>query len=362
MEKAKLHNDRLEGAGMVSGRVAIVILNWNGWLDTIECLESLYQMTYPTFDVIVVDNGSTDESVLKLKEYCAGSLKVESRYLNYSGSNKPIRMEEVIYSSGEFIAVQCPNDKSLISDRQTLIIVKNNNNDGFARGCNIGIDYAVVGLRPEFILLLNNDTVVLPTLLEGLVNALASCRELAAVSPRVLYYDFNGQENVINSTGARVVRWLGTTRNFCVGRASERCRQDEIAPVEIISGACMLVKVSVLNEVGLLDPEYFLGWEETDWCVRASRYNYKVAVVTGVPIWHKEAASTKKIKAYWWYYWMQNRIVFMAKHGNWLQKVTFVFYYCFFEMWYTLIRYQRNVDAFNRSVRGFLHGLPKLRR
>ena len=69
-------------------RVAIIILNWNGWEDTIECLESLYQITYPNYDVIVVDNGSEDESIEKIKEYCEGEIKVESKFFECNPINK----------------------------------------------------------------------------------------------------------------------------------------------------------------------------------------------------------------------------------------------------------------------------------
>ena len=72
-----------------SPNVSIIILNWNGWKDTIECLESVYQIIYPNYDVIVVDNDSKDDSVQKIKEYCEGKIKVESKFLNYNTDNKP---------------------------------------------------------------------------------------------------------------------------------------------------------------------------------------------------------------------------------------------------------------------------------
>jgi len=62
--------------------VAIIVLNWNGWQDTIECLESLYQISYPNYEIIVVDNGSKDESIENIKKYCEGKIKVKSKFLN----------------------------------------------------------------------------------------------------------------------------------------------------------------------------------------------------------------------------------------------------------------------------------------
>ena len=72
--------------------VSIIILNWNGWKDTVECLESLYQINYPNYDVILVDNNSEDDSLEKLREYCSGSFRPESKFFNYEASNKPIEL------------------------------------------------------------------------------------------------------------------------------------------------------------------------------------------------------------------------------------------------------------------------------
>ncbi|WP_370520470.1 glycosyltransferase family 2 protein [Thermococcus sp. LS2] len=76
-------------------RVSIIILNWNGWRDTIECLESLYRITYLNYDVIVIDNGSRDNSIQKIREYCEGKIKVNSEFFKYSPYNKPIRVFEI---------------------------------------------------------------------------------------------------------------------------------------------------------------------------------------------------------------------------------------------------------------------------
>ncbi|GFP33386.1 rhamnosyltransferase [Candidatus Hakubella thermalkaliphila] len=82
-------------------KVSIIILNWNGWKDTIECLESLYQITYTNYDVIVVDNGSEDDSIEKIKGYCEGKIEVESKFFEYSGENKPIEIVEYTRTDGE---------------------------------------------------------------------------------------------------------------------------------------------------------------------------------------------------------------------------------------------------------------------
>ncbi len=72
--------------------VAVIILNWNGWEDTIECLESLYQINYPNYNVILVDNASEDNSIEKIREYCAGKLEIQSDFFEYDKQNKPLNL------------------------------------------------------------------------------------------------------------------------------------------------------------------------------------------------------------------------------------------------------------------------------
>ena len=80
---------------MKFSNVVIIILNWNGWQDTIECLESLYQNHYSNYDIVVVDNNSNDKSVHKIKEYCNGKIKIESPFFSYNPHNKPIEIVEI---------------------------------------------------------------------------------------------------------------------------------------------------------------------------------------------------------------------------------------------------------------------------
>ncbi|MCE5214153.1 MAG: glycosyltransferase, partial [Methanobacterium sp.] len=100
---------------METPKVTIVIVNWNGWEDTIECLKSLYHVNYTNFNIIIVDNHSQDDSVKKIKDYI---------------------------------------------ENKKLILIVNDENYGFAEGNNIGIRYAQKNFNPDYILLLNNDTIV----------------------------------------------------------------------------------------------------------------------------------------------------------------------------------------------------------
>ena len=132
--------------------VAIITLNWNGWADTVECLESVYQINYPNYHVVVVDNHSSDNSVRKIKDYASGNLEVKSNFFKYDPTNKPI---EIVQYSRENWEIK----KNSNTNKQ-LILIKNEINYGFAEGNNIGIEYALSNLNLDYIMLLNNDTVV----------------------------------------------------------------------------------------------------------------------------------------------------------------------------------------------------------
>src|ERR1700690_2923308 len=138
-------------------KVSVIILNWNGWKDTIECLESLYQIDYPNYDIILVDNHSEDDSIQKIRDYCEGKIRPKSTFYNYNQENKPIQIFE--YTQKE-IEKDLQTNKSkgyqdLSSDKK-LILIKNDKNYGFAEGNNVGIRYSLKTLNPQYILLLNN--------------------------------------------------------------------------------------------------------------------------------------------------------------------------------------------------------------
>ena len=153
---------------MNNPKVSIIILNWNGWKDTLECLESLYQINYPNYDVIVIDNGSEDESIKKIREYCKGKIETKSDFFEYSEDNKPIKIFE--FKEEELETKKTINNEfSSLSPNKRLILIKNHKNYGFAEGSNIGIRFALKSFNSDYILLLNNDTVVDKTFLTELV-------------------------------------------------------------------------------------------------------------------------------------------------------------------------------------------------
>jgi len=135
---------------MTSPKVSIVVLNWNAWQDSIECLESLYQINYPNYEIILVDNGSTDKSLQKIREYAKGALKVNSAFFSYNPRDKPITIAECTKEESES---SVSREGRFRSTKKQLIIIKNDQNYGYAEGNNIGIRLALAR-ESNYVLLL----------------------------------------------------------------------------------------------------------------------------------------------------------------------------------------------------------------
>ena len=230
--------------------VAIIILNWNGWEDTIECLESLFQITYPNYKVIVIDNNSTDESIKKIIEYADGDLELQSSFFDYDPSNKPFEITE--YTKKESELLKSHEDYVNLSSNN-LILIKNDKNYGFAEGSNIGIRFALNNLNPDYILLLNNDIVVEKDFLNKLIECAENDENIGIIGPKVYYYDFI---NKIQVAGAKINLWIG--KSYLVGDGEiDKGQYDERKDVDYISGSCFLVKKEVIMKLGLFNAHYY---------------------------------------------------------------------------------------------------------
>ncbi|KUH34453.1 glycosyl transferase family 2 [Thermococcus celericrescens] len=298
---------------MNAPRVSIIVLNWNGWKDTIECLESLYRITYPNYDVIMVDNGSKDDSIQKIKEYAEGRIKVNSKFFEYNSSNKPIKVFEITEDEAREGKFNKPAYEKFDPDRR-MILFKNKDNYGFAGGNNVGIKFALSVLDPDYILLLNNDTVVDKEFLTELVKVAESDEKIGIVGPKIYYYDYNGRSDVINFTGADLILWKGKEKRYGAGEV-ERGQWDKILAVNKIEGSCMLIKSKVLREVGLFEERFFCYWEETDLDFRVKREGYKLLYVPTGNIWHKIASSNGGVLGVFYEYHMtRNRLWFLKRN------------------------------------------------
>jgi GT2 family glycosyltransferase len=216
--------------------VCCVLLNWNGWQDTVECLRALALQRYPNLHLIVVDNASTDDSVQRILE-------------------------------------SCPPDRlpyELICTPQNL---------GFSGGCNAGIRRAL-DLNADFVWLLNNDTIAPPDTLTRLLDA---THPRAGITGTVLYYHHN--PTVVQAWGGgKVLPWIGYVTHFT--------QPEPFGPNTYLTFASVLIRRQVFSDIGLLDERFFMYFDDSDFCFRASHAGWQLAIAADTAVLHKEGGST----------------------------------------------------------------------
>ena len=247
-------------------KVAIIILNWNGLADTLDCLASLSKLDYPAYELIVVDNGSCDDSV-------------------------------------NVIRTTCPD----------IYIIDVGKNLGYVGGNNIGLKYAMQ-LNADYALLLNNDTKTSLEFLTLLVESAESDPAVGIVGPTIYYFD---QPNVIWSAGGRIDWIQGSTRMIGLNEKDQGQFGSTPRSVDFVTGCALLIKMPLISHVGMLDPRFFAYYEETEWCVRVSRAGYKILHVPQAKIWHKISPIAREASPQVHYYMTRNRLLFLrsAKVG-----------------------------------------------
>jgi GT2 family glycosyltransferase len=219
-------------------RIAVVVLNWNGKADTLECLASLSEIDYRNFEVVVVDNGSSDDSAAAIRAAFPDATLLET------GANL-----------------------------------------GYAEGNNIGMR-AALERGAELVLVLNNDTAVHEGLLRELVDAAASRPDAGIIGAKIYHY---GERNRVWYAGAR---WNRDESKFQMVKDD---RGDDgiglTAETDYACGCAFLVRREVLERVGFFEPRFFLTYEEADLCYRARRNGFAVAYAPRAVVWHKISAS-----------------------------------------------------------------------
>ena len=321
-------------------KVSIIILNWNGWEDTVECLESLFQINYTNYNVVLVDNHSEDNSIEKIKEYSKGLIQVPSEFYNYNLDNKPLKIVNAL-------------EDPLSTDKNSLILIENDENYGFAEGNNIGIDYAMKTLNPDYILLLNNDTVVDKYFLNELIKIGESNQDIGFIGPKTLFYDI---EDVIQEAGGGYVDFKHCKIEEIGFKDADDGTLDFYIEPDYIGGACLLVKREVVDKIGKLDPKYFMYWEDVDWCITGREKGYKCVYAYKSRILHKYGSSSENY--FKMYYLSRNRVYFIRKHTTRTEYMKFLSYFIpfiLFESTYQLLR-KRDVHMSRSFFMGLVNG------
>lgn len=304
-------------------RIAIIILNWNGSDDTNECLESLYQINYPNYDVIVVDNGSEDGSLKNIKKYCEGKIEVDSEFFDYTYENKPITLFEYLENDLE----RFKKDKEFndLPNNKRAVMIKNFDNKGYAEGNNVGMRFVSKYLNSEYILILNNDIVVDPNFLNELAIAAKNRPDAGIIGPAMLnYYE---PENVY-SMGAKMNFWIGGWKPLEMGKYSPETDKD-IIEVDFVGGAAFMIKREVIEKIGVFYSPYFANWEETDYCIQAKKEGFVVISVPKSKIWHKVSSSISLNNPNRIYWILRNNIIFMRRNAKLRFLPSFFLFYFF---------------------------------
>ncbi|AXV36707.1 MAG: hypothetical protein CIT01_00105 [Methanobacterium sp. BRmetb2] len=336
-------------------KVSIIILNWNGWKDTIECLESLFQINYQNYNVILVDNGSEDNSLEKIREYCKGKLSIKSDFFKYNSNNKPLLLIEYSKNESEVLQYEKQEIIDLKSD-SNLTIIKCKKNNGFAEGSNIGIRHAMKYINPNYILLLNNDTVVDKEFLEKLVDFAEKENKAGVVGSKTYFYD---TPNTIQNSWNKINFYNGKIFSAGYGELDKEINK-EIVKTDYVSGVCFLIKRDLLKKIGLLDPAYFAYWEDLDYSMRAKLAGYDCYYIPEAKIWHKVSQSSKKFSDFTTYLDTRNMIWFMKTYANTKQYFVFFTYFFVFRFFIisgSIIICHKNFKNFKAFFNGVLDGI-----
>lgn len=304
---------------MSKPKVAVMMLNWNGLVDTIECLESLQKITYPNYDVVVLDNGSKGNDAQAL----------ENKFGSY------------------------------------IHVIKNDRNYGGCGGYNIGIRHVLEHSDAEYLLMLDNDAVVAPDFLDELVQVMVRDNKIGIAT--AVIYSYDEPNRLQQSVSMRINYWLGEFVGmdwFSDFFITPKLKDNLPREVEQIGYWCALFRRGCIEKVGLLDETYYLTWESADYCERVARAGYKIVYVPKAKIWHKWRHS-KKIDGWMQYWHPRNRFKFMRQYATKMQNISFYAYFFGVHLWLATAYYLvwiRHPDVLLSFYKGVRDGVFKTTR
>ena len=294
-------------------KVGIILLNWNSYDHSSNCIQSLQQCDYPNFEIIVVDNGSMD-------------------------------------GSGNLLKANFP----------AIHLIASVTNEGFAAGNNRGFEYAIQQQFP-YAMMLNNDVFVEPDFLSKLVDYMGSHPSAGAIQPKIF---FNHDRTKIWNGGSYYLPWFGWPYSKRYQRKAGAL-QSQFQVVDWITGCAFLTKTSILKEVGLLNEAFFIYYEDADLSFRIRSKGYQLLFHPQSVIYHIAGSSNKtKIKGkegytspFVHYLNSRNHIWFLKIWTKWYQwPTTFftLFSYYLSNMLYFAFRWR--IGKLKSLLRGIFHG------
>jgi GT2 family glycosyltransferase len=293
-------------------KVTILTLSWNRKVHTLEWLESVSRLDYPNFDILVVDNGSSD------------------------GSN-------------EAISKRFPH----------VSIIENGKNLGYAGGFNVGLEHAFRD-GADYVLIMNNDAVIDTDALTGLVDVAQSDQTIGFTSGKVFHY-FRPDE--IQTLGMTTHPLLITGGQIGSGEI-DHGQHDEPAERELSDDVFLLVRRDVFERIGGYDEDFaFYGHENVDWCLRARKAGFKIMYAPKAKLWHK-GRTGGGWTAFYVYYQTRNDFVLIAKHASPLKSVLAALMLVLYHQpkWFTLRVRPTRLSQVTAYLRGQASGIAWLLR
>jgi GT2 family glycosyltransferase len=282
--------------------VSIITVNYNQLIHTCALLESLRKISYPSIEIIVVDNHSAENPQKKIQ--------------------------------AEFPEV---------------ILVLSESNLGFAGGNNLGIEKA----KGKYLLFINNDTEVDAEFLEPLVDMFEHNPKAGIASPKIIYYN---TDNIIQYAGCyRINPYTG--RNKRIGyKEKDLGQHDTLRETDLAHGAAMMVPRTVIDKAGEMPAIFFLYYEELDWCEAIKNCGYSIYVVPASKVYHKESMSVGKNSTLKTYYMTRNRLLFMRRNTKGVTKLSWILFFLIFSIPKNIAGYilKREIDQLKAFWRGFV--------
>ena len=262
-------------------KVAVVLLNWNGWCDTIACLDSLLPTLPNGSRVIVCDNGSQDDSMAHIRDWANGADKnlMQPAFVT-THAVRPLLWSE--YDRGQA-------EEGGGTDDPSLVLINTGGNLGFAGGNNVGIRYALAH-DYDFIWLLNNDTVVNASSLDALLSRMQADSNIGICGSTLAYFDAPNTVQALGGSRFDFKRGIGVHLGLGEQLSAPRDQNMIEQSLDYVVGASMMVSRAFLKDVGLMCEDYFLYFEEIDWAMRA-KGKFTLAWAPDSVVLHKEGAS-----------------------------------------------------------------------
>ena len=269
--------------------LTIVILNYNGWEDTIACLESLMRQSYTDYRVVVADNGSSDNSA--------------SHIIEWATLHQP---SHIVLEEGK-----------LAESEKWLTILRLSQNYGFAKGNNLAIK-AMHQLPADYWMCLNNDTEMASDCLELLIEYAKNHKDVSVLTPAIRLYS---RPEIMWNAGGKLT--FGGRRYYCCMRPAASLSNKTTIDITFVTGCALLVRADILQGYSLFTEKFFFGEEDFDFSLKMSSEGRRMVCLLSALVYHKVSASMKQYMSYnKLFIHTLNRMINLREHyPNWQYKL-----------------------------------------